>query len=56
MNSPTRFGIVLLAFGAITLLIPLVDESPDAATTPIGGALLIAGVLLLLVGVLRRPA
>lgn len=54
MNTLGRLGIVLLAFGAVVLLIPLLDSSPDAATTPIGGALLIGGLLLLAVGVARR--
>lgn len=54
MNSLARLGIVLLAFGAVVLLIPLLDSSPDAATTPIGGAILIAGLLLVAVGVARR--
>jgi hypothetical protein len=50
MNSLTRLGIVLLGFAAIVLLIPLVDSSPDSATAPIGGALAIVGVLLLIGG------
>jgi uncharacterized membrane protein YgdD (TMEM256/DUF423 family) len=55
MNSLARLGIVLLAFAGIVFLIPLVDDSPDAATAPIGAVLAIAGLALLAIGSARRP-
>lgn len=54
MNSLMRLAVVFLGFGAVVLLIPLLDSSPDAATKPIAGALLIGGLLLLVAGVARR--
>lgn len=56
MNSLTRLGVVLLAFAGIVLLIPLVDSSPDATTGPIGGAMAIVGLLLVVVGITRKTA
>lgn len=54
MSTVMRLGLVFLGFGAILMLLPLVDSSSDAETVPIAAAVLIAGVLLLLVGSTRR--
>lgn len=56
MSTVMRLGMVFCGFGAILLLIPLVDSSPDDAAAPIAGVLLIAGIVLLLVGANRRPS
>lgn len=54
MTTPMRLGLVFLAFGAVVLLIPLIDSTSDSETTPIGAALLIAGLLLFAVGAAKR--
>lgn len=54
MSTVMRLGLVFLGFGAVLLLLPLLDSSSDAETVPIAAAVLIAGVLLLMVGAARR--